>query len=174
MAIKQLPSTENSPVDLSLDFILDVDGKSRFDMSDNNGDMATTSIMNGWVINSLFINRRAPDDADIDGNDLDKLQGWWGDIYPKVENDKWGSLLWTLAREKITNQTLNDFKQFSEDALAWMIADLIASEINVTVTRLSSRIGWVFLTIDIVRPNGNREQFRFNYAWDAQSLEIVE
>lgn len=173
MAIRQLPTDENSPVDLDLGFTIDSQDNLFFDMFTNNGDMKTTSSMDGWVINSLFINRRAPDDMEIQGDELDKLQGWWGDIYPQIEGDQWGSLLWTLAREKITEETLNRFEEFSRSALVWMIDDRIASEINVQVSRLVGRRGWILLEIDIIRPTGNRERFRFNYAWEAQKLEIA-
>ncbi|MBC1112574.1 phage GP46 family protein, partial [Escherichia coli] len=51
------------------------------------------------VVISLFTWRRAePDD------NADVPMGWWGDTWPAVQNDRYGSRLWLLQRSKLTNQ----------------------------------------------------------------------
>ena len=50
------------------------------------------------VVISLFTHRRAdPDD------NVDVPMGWWGDTWPVVANDRYGSKLWILQRSKLTN-----------------------------------------------------------------------
>lgn len=171
MSIKQIPTTEDSPVDLTLGIFCDDDGNFYFDMVQNNGDMDTTAAMAGWVYNSLFNDAPAPEDVQLDSTDLDARRGWWGDFNARVNNDTQGSLLWLIGREKITNLVLTRAKEYCEQALQWMIDDLIATAVDVTVTRLTTRQGWVSIEIDITRPEGNRELFRFNYAWDGQAVE---
>ncbi|WP_312773020.1 phage GP46 family protein [Atlantibacter hermannii] len=82
------------------------------------------------VVISLFTNRRAdPDDnADIP-------MGWWGDTWPAVANDRYGSKLWLLRRSKLTNALVNRVRTYLRDALQWMIDDGVVSRIDIDVQR---------------------------------------
>ncbi len=82
------------------------------------------------VVISLFTWRRAePDDR------TDSPMGWWGDTWPTVQNDRYGSRLWLLRREKLTNQLINQIRNYITEALNWMIDDGVAKRIDVHVQR---------------------------------------
>lgn len=100
-------------------------------------------ILNGAVVNadmqdslsraiviSLFSWKRA-DENDIYDKELGK-QGWWGD---SLNNDKIGSKLWQLLRNKITTETIYQAEEMVFDALKWLIDDGICTDISVSVER---------------------------------------
>lgn len=82
------------------------------------------------IIISLFSWKRA-DENDIYDKELGK-QGWWGD---SLNNDKIGSKLWQLLRNKITSETIFQAEEMVFDALKWLIDDGICTDISVSVER---------------------------------------
>lgn len=92
-------------------------------------------------------------------------KGWWGDSWPNVANDQWGSTLWTLRREKLTQQTLNRAKQIVENSLAWMIEDQVATRVEVQVTRRN--IVGIDIVVIIHRFSGEIVPLRFESQWEA-------
>lgn len=69
------------------------------------------------VVISLFTWRRAePDD------NADVPMGWWGDTWPAVQNDRYGSRLWLLQRSKLTNQLVQTVRGYIRECLQWMTA----------------------------------------------------
>jgi len=88
-------------------------------------DMLTRS-----VVISFFTWRRAePDD------NADQPMGWWGDTWPAVQNDRYGSRLWLLQRSKLTNQLLPTVRGYIKECLQWMLDDDVASRIDIDVRR---------------------------------------
>lgn len=82
------------------------------------------------VVISLFTHRRAdPDD------NADVPMGWWGDTWPVVANDRYGSKLWLLQRSKLTNAMVNTVRTYMRDALQWMLDDGVASRIDINIQR---------------------------------------
>ncbi|HAY4364021.1 TPA: phage tail protein, partial [Escherichia coli] len=70
------------------------------------------------VVISLFTWRRAePDD------NADVPMGWWGDTWPAVQNDRYGSRLWLLQRSKLTNQLVQTVRGYIRECLQWMTDD---------------------------------------------------
>lgn len=86
------------------------------------------------VLISLFTWRRAQPDDHVEGS---SRQGWWGDSFPSVENDKIGSRLWILSRAKFTAQhSPVDFaRECGEEALAWMVEDGVVARVEVETQR---------------------------------------
>jgi len=84
------------------------------------------------VVISLFTWARANDSDPVDDSDL---QGWWGDSFPDVANDKIGSKLWLLRRRTLTQATMNDAVRYAREALAWMIADDHVDGVDVAAHR---------------------------------------
>lgn len=84
------------------------------------------------VIVSLFTWRRANADDPLPGADR---FGWWGDNFAAVANDRIGSRLWLLAREKLTTQTVERAREYTEEALAWLIEDGVATRVDVEAER---------------------------------------
>lgn len=82
------------------------------------------------VVISFFTHRRAdPDD------NADVPMGWWGDTWPAVANDRYGSKLWLLQRSKLTNALVNTVRTYLRDALQWMLDDGVVSRIDIDVQR---------------------------------------
>lgn len=112
------------------------------------------------VIISLFTWGRAKPDDKLPGTER---MGWWGDTYAATPGDRIGSRLWLLARSTITNQTPGQARKYAEEALAWLVADGVASHVIVQAER--STLDRIDLWTQIVRGNSPRLDIRFNDAW---------
>lgn len=113
------------------------------------------------VIICLFTWRRANPDDVTDGEKM----GYWGDTAaPLVANDRIGSRLWLLAREKLTQSTINRAREYATEALQCLIDDGIASRIEVSVERF--QLDGLALTAAIYRADGNTVTYRFDEAWE--------
>ena len=110
------------------------------------------------VINSLFCWRRAADDDDLPGV---SRYGWWGDTFEV--DDKFGSRLWLLSREKITDQTPLQAKEYAEEALQWLIDDGVAADVVVTVERAT--FDRLDMSVTITKPSDTTESLRFQNMW---------
>lgn len=113
------------------------------------------------VINSLFSWRRAaPDDALPDGK---SRMGWWGDNYAQNAGDRWGSRLWLLAREPLTAAVIERARGYALEALAWMLEDGVASQVDVAAERFG--LSGLALNVTIVRHDGSVRALKFSDAW---------
>jgi phage gp46-like protein len=130
-------------------------------------DLARDDGLETSVIISLFTDRRAESDQLPPEFPADDLRGWWGDVYPLVEGDQTGSLLWLLYREKQTDTTRTRAQQYAEESLAWLTEDQIAERVIVRASYVAT--GWLLLEIDIVRPTGEIVRYRYGYEWTAQA-----
>ncbi|MDR6350827.1 phage GP46 family protein [Pantoea sp. SORGH_AS_0659] len=83
------------------------------------------------VVISLFTWRKAGKD-DVP----EEVNGWWGDTFPTVQNDRIGSRLYLLKRSKLTNQTPLKAREYIAEALQWLTADGVAARVDVTAQRL--------------------------------------
>lgn len=119
------------------------------------------------VIHSLFTDRRAdPDDA-LPGDSGDR-RGTWMDAYADVEGDKMGSRLWLLARAKLLPGTVIKVREYCEEALAWLIRDGVAKEVNVSTEIIRNHpLGIIAATIEIVKPDGAATRYKFDKLWSA-------
>lgn len=110
------------------------------------------------VVISLFSWRRAdPDD------NTDHHMGWWGDTYPTVQNDRIGSRLYLLRREKLTSKTIALAQGYIEQALAWMIDDGVISRIAVNVQRHGTET--ITAEVTLYRSDGASHLITFNDLW---------
>lgn len=114
------------------------------------------------VIISLFTDRRAEDGDTLPSSEDDK-RGWWGDTFSEIAGDKIGSRLWLLSREKELKVVLQRAKTYSEEALAWKVADGIARAVIVTAEIV--RDGVLGLGIEIQRSNAPPQKYRFEIFW---------
>ncbi|WP_424682909.1 phage GP46 family protein [Frateuria sp. YIM B11624] len=115
------------------------------------------------VILSLFLDRRA--DAD-DGVPLDQdPRGWWGDTFASVAGDQVGSKLWLLGREKQLAQVAKRAQTYATEALAWLVEEGVASEIDVQATFVAA--GRLTLAIAIQRPQAPPFNRQYQYVWSA-------
>lgn len=125
-------------------------------------DLATDDGLKTAVIISLFSDRRAaPDDELPQG--LDDRRGWWGDSFADVDGDQLGSRLWLLQRAKRTPDVLRRAVEYVEEALAWLVADGVASSVSATAEWMGD--SGLALVVSIVRPTAQPAQFMF--VWEA-------
>ena len=94
------------------------------------GDWLTTVIHT-----SLFTNKRAATDEVPEG--ATDPQGYWGDSFfsDSSLNSSYGSLLWTLRREKFVNNLEDRVRDMCLDALQWLIRDQHVRWLDVITTR---------------------------------------
>ena len=142
-----------------------------FEFSNSINDLTGDAGIGTAIVISLFSDRRASDDDILpDVNNLDK-RGWWGDLgFPEFEEDRIGSKLWLLGREKTLDSVLMKAKSYAEEALQWMIDDGVAIKIEVSVERVGV-IGTdiLALLVEIYREFGGKRTYKYELQWTAQS-----
>lgn len=136
-----------------------------FDLNIKNGDLEADDGLETAVAISLFTDRRV-NDEELPALETRK-RGFWGDMFPEVDQDKIGSRLWTIAREKQTTETLRRAEDFSREALNWLIEDGVADSIEVAASYIST--GVMEINVRIRKPSGDTS--RFNVAWNAQEVK---
>lgn len=112
---------------------------------------------------SLFSDKRAGSEELPPG--VNEKRGWWGDTVSEVDQDKIGSKLWLLEREKILPATANRAEEYVRDALEWLIEDGVALSIDVQAG-FEDKI--LVIKIEIVRSNGASQ--KYSVRWDEQEL----
>ncbi|WP_005875703.1 phage GP46 family protein [Oxalobacter paraformigenes] len=116
------------------------------------------------VIISIFAWRRAEPDDRLPGSEKN---GWWGDTWPDIENDRIGSRFWLLTRDTITPKTLARAKEYVEEALQWLVDDLVADSITVSVQRQG--IDTIVISTVITKPDKTTTDIRMVTAWTGLS-----
>ena len=121
---------------------------------------STTPLVRSVLI-SLFTWRRANADDMLPSNER---MGWWGDGFPSVADDRIGSRLWLLSRAKLTEQTVNQAREYAQEALQWLIADGVAARIEVQAERQG--LSMLALGITIYQTDGKAPlNLRFADMW---------
>jgi phage gp46-like protein len=136
-----------------------------FDLEIKDDDLVGDDGLETALAISLFTDKRVTDEELPMGHK--SKRGWWGDMYPEVDQDQIGSRLWTLDPEKRTTETLRRSEDFARAACAWMIEDGLADAINVLSEYNSSK--HLILNVDVVKPDGLTS--RFAVVWDAQEIK---
>ena len=145
--------------------ILKDDLNAGFDLDFENGDFKKDGGLETAVAISLFTDRRIGDEQLPQGT-TDK-KGWWGDLFPEVDQDKIGSRLWLLAREKRTTEVLRKAEDYAKEALNWLVEDGVATSIIASASYNESK--FLLLAIEIVKPAGRNS--RFQVVWDKQQIK---
>lgn len=116
---------------------------------DENGDFILTDAL----LNSAYISAMTS-------------REWWGNELQEVP---FVSRLDEIGKGTLTNQKRLQAIDSLEQALAWMVDDGIASEINVSAVISSpTRLD---VTIESVKPDGGRVSATYEQAWAAQRTE---
>jgi len=110
------------------------------DLEIENGDLATDEGLVTPALVSLFTDARKARTSQ-GAPELQDLRGWWGED----AGDPFGSLLWTLAREKITDAALERARTAAHDGLLWLVREGIASSVVVR----ASRVGRDVIGLDV-------------------------
>lgn len=111
------------------------------------------------ILISLFSWRRADNDDKLPGN---TRFGWWGDSLSG--DDKIGSKLWLLTREKMTDSVLAQAKAFAEESLSWMLEDGVASQVIVFAEKRKECDG-INISVTVVKPDRSEIAVRFMDVW---------
>jgi len=135
-----------------------------FDLVLESGDLKGDLGLETSVTISLFTDGRASD-AELPQGQISK-RGWWGDMFPTIDRDQIGSRLWTLEREKRTEEVLRKFEDFSATALEWLKEDGVASAISTEA--VYNEFKHLILTVIITKPDGRNS--KFIALWDQQKL----
>lgn len=97
------------------------------------------------VILSLFLDGRARAD---DG--AEDRRGWLGDAF--APEDRIGSRLWLLTRERQSEETRRRAEDYAAEALAWLVADGLAADVTVQAEWVAR--GVLGLAVRIETPRG--------------------
>ena len=133
------------------------DERGNFDLVVKDGRLDFVEGFQSSIVVSLFADARAPESIVQPAN---KRRGWVGDILRSLEDRFTGSTLWTLDQARLTSDTLSQAEIAAKDALARMVEDQIANEINVAVEKLNRQIN---IAIEIVALDNTIE--RYNVLW---------
>lgn len=118
-------------------------------------DLATDPGLETAALLSLFCDARKPSVNTLD----EDPRGWWGDEFGEV---KYGSLLWTLAREKPTPETAKQAERYAAAALAWMVKFKIADSVRVSASFSGQTMQ---LEVQIKRPGRQSLTNRYALNW---------
>lgn len=111
------------------------------------GGLATDDGLGTCILLSLFTDRRvAAEELPADGGS--DQRGWVGDALAEIEEDRFGSRLWLLKREKQNEDTRQRAGEYAAEALAWL-------EEAGLVTGLDVQVEWIA-----------REVLGFRISWD--------
>lgn len=140
----------------------------RFDLELVDGAIGTDNGLSTALMISLFTDARARGDDPIPAG-ADR-RGWWGDAYNSDPDDRIGSRLWTLAREKLTAATALRARDIAREALDWLVTDQVVSTLDVDVMLYppdaARPSGAMLISVTLARPDGPARE-RFDFVWDA-------
>lgn len=129
-------------------------------------DLTTDAGLQTAVLVSLFTDRRVSEDEELPAGETSR-RGWWGDTNPAVANDRIGSRLWLLYREKQLSEVVERANEYAREAVQWLIDDKVATRVDVLAE--STKFQQLDIQITIYRPNGDEVKFKYNYNWQAQA-----
>ncbi len=153
-------------VDLALQY------DSRFgawDLVLDGADLAADEGLETAVVLSLFNNARAKADDSIPDGTTNR-RGWWADnaepkTRPTALQDRHGSRLWLLSREKQTSSVLTRVQEYAAEALAWMVEDAWVKSVKVTASFPAT--GWCVFVVDLTKLDGTTVSYTHKVAWGA-------
>ncbi|MBI1214559.1 MAG: hypothetical protein GC185_01915 [Alphaproteobacteria bacterium] len=122
------------------------------------GAIAQDDTLTTAIIVSLLTDRRANADdalptAPRPGPLPPDRRGWCGDALAEIEGDRIGSRLWLLARAKPVEETRLLAIDYAQEAMAWMIEDGLATQIDVSA--IWAARGYLLLTVETTLPDGS-------------------
>lgn len=139
-----------------------------FDIDIENDDLLSDDGLETAVAISIFTDRRVKEEElpDLETN----KRGWWGDMIPEIPQDRIGSRLWTIQREKTTTEILRRSEELIKEALDWMLEDGVATDVNVSSSFSSS--DKMDTIIEILKPD-DVESTRYQVIWEAQEIRRI-
>jgi phage gp46-like protein len=121
------------------------DGAGAADLALNaTGALAGDDGLETSVVLSLFLDARARPDDGAEGH----RRGWVGDAF--TPEDRVGSRLWLLRREKQTEETRRRAEDYANEALAWLVDAGLATSVAVNAAWVAR--GVLGLSVSIANP----------------------
>ncbi|MCA3418093.1 MAG: phage GP46 family protein [Roseomonas sp.] len=108
------------------------------------GALASETALQTAVVLSLFTDARARPDDGAEGD----RRGWVGDAF--TPEDRYGSRLWLLKRQKQTEETRRRAEDYANEALAWLVEAKLAISVSVTAAWVAR--GVLGLSVSIATP----------------------
>ena len=113
------------------------------DLEFEGGDFKQTESIINLVLLSLFIDGRVPEEFGYDDP-----RGYYGTV---LRGEHAGSWLWTLQREKITDETIARANDYSKNATQWIITQGLADDIIFTFTRDNIKPTLLNMYVEIIK-----------------------
>lgn len=113
--------------------VLDVGGDPVLDDPPNRGGLQALAPLATAVLVCLFTDKRRPDDVDAPSG-TNERRGWHGDTFDidgASGERELGSLLWTLERAILSEETARLAKQYAEDALQTLVDQGAVSRVEI-------------------------------------------
>lgn len=110
------------------------------------GALARDEALQTAVVLSLFLDARARPDDGAEGH----RRGWVGDAF--TPEDRQGSRLWLLRREKQTEETRRRAEDYTNEALAWLVDAGLATSVFVNAVWVAR--GVLGLAVSIATAGG--------------------
>ena len=157
--------TENLGPQLAFDY-----GPAEPDETHNRQGLTAKRGLHTAVILQLFSDRRLPEEvAPLDELDPDP-RGWWGDSVDRQPGeDEIGSLLWTLRRAPLTDDTARRAEDYAQQALAVIIRQgaVVRFDVVCEPQHQATGTGLLAIKVDGYGEDGTRRYAtRFQVLWD--------
>lgn len=124
------------------------------------GKLAEDDGLSSLVILMLFTDARAKDSDVLPTQSTDK-RGWPGNTYSEFE---WGSRLWLVYREKVTNETKSRIKDYATEALKPLVTYGYAKTYSVITARTGGH--QISMYIKIQKPDGSTISYEAALRWE--------
>ena len=142
------------------DIALFTDEDGLLDILPAGGDLTSDDGLSTALAVSIYSDRRADVGEVREGEDP---RGWWGD----TAFDRWGSKLWLIRRDGVTNESAEQARLYVLECLRWLLEDEIAAEVLVNAERAQG--GRIDIDVTVARGTARR----FDAAWRAsQKLDV--
>jgi phage gp46-like protein len=140
-----------------------------FDLALDGAGLATDDGLMTAIIVSLFSDARAKADDVLPAAGADR-RGWWGDAVPAIADDRIGSRLWLLGREKMLPAVVQRARAYAQEALAWLVTDGIVEKVEVEAEAQGPNV--LAIGVTVTRPDGPNRQ-RFDFVWESTASDVA-
>lgn len=128
--------------------------EGRADLAREGGNLLEDDTLRTAVLLSWFTDARAtPAQLERFGLSGQDPRGWWGDTFPDVDGDAFGSVLWLWERSKKGAREVSALRAEARRALQWLIDDRHVRAIEVVTSSLGGDL--VELAAVITLPDGS-------------------
>ena len=103
------------------------------------------------IVISLFTDRRV-EEGELPPGHTDR-RGWWADLLE--EDDRIGSRLWLLRRERASDEVAARAAGYAEEALAWMVEDGVLTAVAASASWPDDEL--LRIEVEATTPDGRRQ-----------------